>query len=649
MTASPPIGDPHMFPSYEQANAAPDDTADNLSIPELVSWAKAKAMSGAIDEAETICQSVLGAFAPMQALHGSILARRGNLETAIVFLRSAVALDPTSVDSRVVLARMLCSSRRWIEARDAAEAALSLNPDDGTALICAGEAFLNSGGFERAIDHFRRATELAPATLSAWLNLGVALAKRGRFGEAVAAFQKVVDIDPNAVAGWANLACATFEVGRCAEASEIARRALELSPDDIGVNDNVLFYANTRSDESPSSVYELHRAWGDRMAARRSAVTHRHSNPVDPERPLRIGYVSPDFRGAGGVASFIEPLLRRHSKKFEITCYSTYDMEDITTAHFRALVGQWRSVAGQSIDSVEARVRQDGIDILVDLAGHAAGNMLELFARKPAPIQVTYLGYPNTTGLRSIDYRITDSITDPPGTSEQFHTERLVRPSSSFLCYAPMDSAPDVHPPPLVESGHVTFGSFNNRRKITTDVLETWAAVLAAVPGARLCLKAQALADPICRDEVSKVLAGQGVSLDRFDLVPLATTHLEHLDQYKRIDIALDTFPYNGTTTTIEALWMGVPVVTLSGSTHRSRVGRSLLTNAGLFDLVASSREEFVEIARGLARNPQRICDLRTSLRGMVQSSPIMHRKGFGDAIDATYREMWREWCARQQ
>jgi predicted O-linked N-acetylglucosamine transferase (SPINDLY family) len=247
-----------------------------------------------------------------------------------------------------------------------------------------------------------------------------------------------------------------------------------------------------------------------------------------------------------------------------------------------------------------------------------------------------------------MDFRVTDDLADPPGASEQFHTERLVRPFPSFLCYAPTDAAPEPAPPPFLEAGQVTFGSFNNRRKITTDVLALWASVLEAVPGSRLLMKAQALIDPACRDDIATTLVALGVSRDRFDLVPLTRSHFEHLEAYGRIDVALDTFPYNGTTTTMEALWMGVPVVTLSGSTHRSRVGRSILTNVGLAGLVASSRDEFVDVARRLATDTERLRELRGTLRSTVGRSPVMDARGFGDALDAAYRQMWREWCAER-
>jgi len=290
-------------------------------------------------------------------------------------------------------------------------------------------------------------------------------------------------------------------------------------------------------------------------------------------------------------------------------------------------------------------VRRDGIDILVDLAGHTSGSRVLLFARKPAPVQASWIGYPATTGLSAMDYKIVDRYTDPPGMSDQFYTEKLIRLPDSFLCYLPEKDSPEVGMLPVLSSGHITFGSFNNFAKVSPEGIELWGRILKTITGSRLLMKAKSFSDRSTRSYVLDMFARKGIPAERIELVSMKRSFKEHLDTYTRIDIGLDTFPYNGTTTTCEALWMGVPIITLAGSTHASRVGMSLLTNIGLPELVASTDEEYVSSAVNLACDLTKLRSLRETLRGRVMHSPLTDTKRFILNLEHCYRTLWEHWC----
>jgi protein O-GlcNAc transferase len=295
---------------------------------------------------------------------------------------------------------------------------------------------------------------------------------------------------------------------------------------------------------------------------------------------------------------------------------------------------------------VDAQIRADRIDILVDLAGHTAGNRLGVFARRPAPIQVSYIGYPNTTGLARMDYRITDARADPPSAGDGHYTERLYRLPRCFLAYQPPAESPSVAERPMLAAGPTTFGSFNALPKLSPHALAAWAAILAAVPDARLVLKSAPFADDATRARYRDIFAAHDIAVARVDLLPNIPDRGGHLALYNLVDIALDTFPFNGTTTTCEALWMGVPVIALNGDRHVARTGASLLGAVGLGDLVANSVTDYVALARELAGQPQRVAAVSRSLRERMQGSPLCDARGLARALEAAFRDMWQRWCA---
>jgi protein O-GlcNAc transferase len=443
-----------------------------------------------------------------------------------------------------------------------------------------------------------------------------------------------------------NLARALKYSGRAKESIAWYERSLALAPEKAFVHSNLLYALSYLEDVSPEAVIRAHHHWAKCHGATVAQRFKDHPNAADPRRCLRVGYVSPDFK-KHPVATFIEPVLAAHDRSaVEVICFSEVRKKDAVTRRLRQLADRWFDTAGITDQRFAGMIQAAGVDILVDLAGHTAGNRMPLFSLRPAPVQVTYLGYPNTTGLSTVDYRITDAWADPPGQTEAWHTEELVRLEHGFLCYTPSVAAPEVGPPPHRETGSVTFGSFNNMAKFNAGVAALWAAVLKAVPGSRLIMKFKTLSDPEVRQTVIDAFGANGVSSDRLSLRGFLPSFADHFALYNRIDIALDTIPYNGTTTTCEALWMGVPVIALAGRTHAARVGVSILTGLGLSGLVAQNSEDYVQIAAALTRDYRRLGALRKGLRLRMQASFLMDGPGFARRLENAYRVMWHRWCA---
>ena len=421
------------------------------------------------------------------------------------------------------------------------------------------------------------------------------------------------------------------------------RRALELKPDFVWAHSNLVFGQGFCPGCDAETLYEEHRRWNRQHAEPLAKFIQPHLNDRSPDRRLRIGYVSPDFRNHP-VGLFLLPLLESHDhESFEVFCYASVRIPDTMTGRCRAHADVWRDVLGLSDEQLANAVRQDQTDILVDLSMHAGSHRLLVFARKPAPVQVTYLAYCGTTGLSTMDYRLTDPYLDPPGQDERFYCEQSVRLPETYWCYQPVIETPPVNPVPVLKGGPFTFGCLNNFCKVTPPALAAWSRLLQAMPDARLLLYARAGGH---RDRVRGVLAERGISTERLafvDFLPLE----EYFDVYQRIDVALDTFPYGGGTTTCDALWMGVPVVSLAGQTAVGRGGASILSNVGLPELVAHDAEQYVRIAVDLANDLPRLSELRATLRNRMQASPLMDAPRFARNVEAAYREMWRRWCAK--
>lgn len=598
------------------------------------------------EEAEAACREALRLKPEMPEPWcnlGAILLRQERLEDAALACQEAVRRAPRSPEALNNLGNVLRQQNRIGEARARYEQATAVAPDYYEAWLNLSGALKELDHVEEAIAACRQALRCRPRSAEAHNNLGDLLRAQGRLGEAMASFREAIRLDPERPEPYTNLGGVLKDQGRLEEALEACRRAIDLNPKETSPFSNFFFYLHYGEVCSPETVFEEHRRWG----ARHTALAEQappHANNRDPERKLRIGYVSPDFR-RHSVGFFVEPLIAAHDRKqVEVYCYSNVTRADEATRRFQGLADHWREIRGALDPRVAEMIRQDEIDILVDLAGHTAGSRLMVFARKPAPVQVSWCGYAATTGLAAIDYRLTDELCDPPGLTERLHTEELVRLPAPFTCYRPPADAPEPGPSPALAAGGVSFGSFNFLAKVTPRMIAAWSALLALAPDSTLTIKSAPLVDESTRELVRKRFEENGAAAERVRLLgPMGPR--EHLEAYNQIDIALDTFPYNGTTTTCEALWMGVPVVTLAGSTHASRVGASLLESVGLRDWVAHSMEEYVELAARMARNAGALASLRAGLRGLVASSPLTDSARFARNMEEAYRRMWRRWC----
>jgi protein O-GlcNAc transferase len=573
------------------------------------------------------------------------LHESGELEKAVVAYRRLLTVQD-NFDARNNLGMVLQELGRLTEAARAFEQALELRPNSATAYNNLGNVLQEERRFAEAISAFQHALVLDPEYAEAYYNLGNTLEEQGRLTEAVASYQRALLLKPDYASAYTNLGNVLKDQGRLEAAFAAYRRALELEPDSAMAHSNLLLNFHYGSQCDLDSLFREHQRWGQQHAACLAHEIRTHTNDRNKNRRLRVGYLSPDFR-AHSVAFFIETVLATHDRRrFEVYCYASVTRPDTVTQRLRDLSDKWRDVARLRDNEVSELIRQDGIDILVDLAGHTAGNRLLVFARKPAPIQVTYLGYPDTTGLSTVDYRLTDAWADPPGETDSFHTERLVRLANGFLCYRPPAEAPAIRWPKVERPDReIVFGSFNNVSKVNAEVVALWAQIINAIPNARLIMKALKLQDVGTRENFAECFQRNQLRPEQVEILTADPSLREHLDQYNNIDIALDTFPYNGTTTTCEALWMGVPVITLARSTHAGRVGVSILSQLGLSELIANSPETYVGLAVDLASNPNRLSELRHGLRERMAASPLCDAKGFTKDLEVAYRGMWEKYC----
>ncbi|HEX6275844.1 MAG TPA: tetratricopeptide repeat protein, partial [Polyangiaceae bacterium] len=481
---------------------------------------------------------------------------------------------------------------------------------------------------------------LAPDSAAAHVALGATLLDRGDLDEATLALRRATELDPELAAAHFFLGNALRERGELDEALARYRRASELAPSDPKSGSNLVYTLAFSAGVTAREILAEARAWAARHAPARPSTVH--DNERSSERRLRIGYVSPDFREH--VQSFFTlPLFRHHDRQsFEIVCYASVERPDAVTDAIRASVDGWRDVVALGDDAVAELVRSDRVDILVDLTMHMANGRLGAFAQKPAPLAVTWLAYPGTTGVSAIDYRITDPFLDPKDAPPGAYAEASLELPETFWCYDPRTSEPEPGNLPAKERGFVTFGCLNAFPKVNAAVVELWARVLGAVPRSRLVLLAPAGAS---QARLFEAFARHGVASERVTMVERRARR-EYLAGYRDIDVCLDTFPYNGHTTSLDALWMGVPVVTLVGDTVVGRAGLSQAMNLGLPELVARTQEEYVARAQALAGDLERLAELRLGLRSRLRESPLMNAERFARHLETAFRGAWRRWLA---
>ncbi len=523
------------------------------------------------------------------------------------------------------------------------ERALAINPSNFDALKNLALAFYNKGTADRAITYCQRALAIRREHIDTLVTMGNAYARMDLLTQAQQCYERILTQDPKHAAALGNLANVLAYQGNAELALPYFREAIANNRSFSGLHSNLLLCLHYLPTHDPLTVFREHLEW----ATLHAPDNDRHpvfSTERNPDRKLRLGYVTPDLRGHS-VAYFLEPLLASHDRNsFDVTCYVELGVPDKATERLWKLADNVRNTHGLSDDTAAAMIRHDQIDILIDLAGHTDHNRLPMFSHRPAPIQMTYLGYPNTTGMHAIDYRLTDEWADPPGMTERFHTEKLIRLEKGFLCFSPPAESPAISPLPSIERSYVTFGSFNVLTKITHEMLITWADLLREVPSSRLLIKNRQLTDKLLQTRLYAFFEEHGVARERVELLG-RTSKEEHMASYGKVDIALDTFPYHGTTTTCDTLWMGIPVVSLGGQSHVSRVGVSLLTKVGMSDLIARSRQEYIDCAVKLARSPQRLRHLRENLRKMVEESGLTNGLAFTRKLEETYRRIWKGWC----
>ncbi len=572
----------------------------------------------------------------------------GQLAEASAAYRAALRLNANFAEAHNNLGYCLNRQGMLDEAIVAYQNALRLNPNYAEAYNNLGISLAGKGRLAEAVAAYRAALRLRPADIEAHSNLGNALNAQGLLDEAIAEYRVALRLNPAHVRALNNLGNALKDGGAVDEAVAAFRAALVIDPEMIDAHSNLVNTMQFQAGCSAEDLREELAHWNKRFAAPLKRFIRPHENGRDPGRRLRIGYVSPDFRDHVVGRNMVPLFANRDRANFGVFCYANVIRPDALTAQFQGWTDGWRTIVGVSDAGVAEMVRTDGIDILVDLALHMAGNRLLVFAHKPAPIQATFAGYPGSTGLEAIDYRLTDLYLDPEdpaGSSNKAYMEESIRLPHSFWCYDPTTDEPGVNPLPLLVRGAVTFGCLNNFCKVNAEMVALWARVLQGVLGSRLMLLA---AEGSHRQQTIELFDQQGIAAERVvfaDVRPRA----EYLRLYHEIDIGLDTFPYNGHTTSLDSLWMGVPVVTLVGERVAGRAGFSQLMNLGLPELIARSGDEFVRTAAELAGDVPRLAALRAGLRKRMRASPLMDAKGFARGIEAAYREMWQKWCAAER
>jgi len=599
----------------------------------------------------------------MESWHnlGVIHALRKEWKESAACEAAAVAHRPQFWQAYVGLGLALSQQKLYDDAEPCFHQALAIAGDKPDILIELGNLAAGRQNGAEAMEWYRRAMNADPNYAGAFLNAAGLLRINGALEEALSLSEHVRQIDPKNTNAHNMIGNCLSELGRVREALGSFQAAVELDPADAVAHSNLLYNLNFHTAFARAQIATLHAAWGRMQERRAQTVGVAPRTRPDLRKRLRIGYVSGDFR-RHSVMYFLAPILRRHARdEFEIYCFSNVDREDEVTRQVRQMDIVWRDITAMPDLQACRQIVDDEIDILVDLAGHTGANRLGIFAHKPAPVQCTYLGYPNTTGLRAIDYRIVDAITDPLDTADPYCTEALVRLPRGFHCFSAPDPASEPGPedqpqlelrvnPVLPEERHgrLTFGTFNNNKKIDAETIRLWGCLLASFPEAQILLKGRAFRNREVRDTIYRRFAAEGVSSDRILLRVQQRSLAEHLNQYNDVDIALDTYPYNGTTTTFEALWMGVPVVTVCGESHASRVGASILTNLGHTEWVAHNDAELIEACRKLVANRDRRSALRLALREELRKGNLMDEAGFVLQLEAFYREAWRRHCKQQ-
>ncbi|MBF0293906.1 MAG: tetratricopeptide repeat protein [Magnetococcales bacterium] len=605
---------------------------------------------------------------------GVALQRLHRWEEAEAHFRKALALAPGFVRTHWNLAHLLIQRQRFDAAAALLQEVTRLQPTEGLAHGWLGYALFQQGHVAEAEAAYREALRLLPEYAEGHYNLGVLLAATGRMPEAEAAYRETIRLRPDYALAYNNLGVLLTDLKRPLEAEQALREALRLSPDQPDTMSNLatILLVRSRHEEAEAlcrralalqpdcapamfnlvfgalyhpqrdvaETFALYREYDERFVRPLRAQWQGHANPRDPERRLKVGYVSPDFRNHS-IRGFVEPLLAGHGDRFELFAYAELAREDAVSLRYKGYVDHWIPTRGMTHAALAERIRADGIDLLVDLAGHTNNNRLPVFARKPAPLAVTWL-YGFTTGVSAIDYALTDSITDPPG-AEAFYLERVWRIAPPALVYRPQEEAGMVSSLPALTRGHVTFGSFGRSIRMNDRVVRVWSEILRQTPGTRLVIFSGNYQDPGMQEELYARFSAHGIERQRLEIGFTSSPW----DKLRTIDIGLDCFPLNSGITLAEMLYMGLPAVSMAEREVGGGLGAMLLRVLGREEWIARNEAEYVALAVELAADLPGLATLRAGLRGEMENSPLMDEPGFVGKVEAAYREMWRRWCGQ--
>lgn len=573
----------------------------------------------------------------------AMLQQTGRYAEAAAVCEARLARDVRDVDALQALAAVLLAQGRSANGLETLKKAAALAPRDARVHATLGQVSAAVGLVDEAIRSYRHALALEPGRENVTDDLLGLLKASGSYDEVEDRCRASLADSGDSARRRRELAGALFEQGRVEEAITELRASLALAPDAPAVHSELLRMLNYVDGTDADTLFHAHCEWARRHETPLAHSASGHGGDADPDRRLRVGYVSPYFR-KHAVTFFLESVIEHHDRvRFEVVLFADVPHPDEFSARLEAHGAQWHSTVGLSDEALAQRVRDERIDILVDLTGHMGGHRLLAFARRPAPVQVTWNGYPNTTGMAAMNYRITDALCDPPGQTERLYSERLTRLPGIYMSWRPPQDAPEPGPPPAASSGRVTFGSFNSCYKLTPTVIGLWARILEETKDSRLVL----FAVPGGRAEgrLRAQFAALGVESGRIDIRP-RVSHEAFLEAHREVDIALDSFPYHGTTTTCFSLWMGVPVVCLTGSSHRSRVGLTLLSSIGCAHLAPSTPKGYVETAAALARDIEGLRQFRGGLRQRMLGSSLTDGATCADALAHAYRAMWNARCS---
>lgn len=635
---------------------------------------------GRLSDAEGLYRQALAAepdFAEALQMLGVLLHQAGRNDEAVEVFRRMAGLCPDDADAHNNLGVALAAQWKLSEAAEAYRRAIELRPDYAEAHNNLGSVLRDLGRVEDAVPCYGHALSLRPDYFEAQQNLGLAFQDLGRLADAIAAFQQAVRLRPDDVKLLYNLGIAYNDAGDIDRALLCHRRALSIQPDsfdslfglgralkDAGLIDqaiaayraalaikpdaragsSLLFTLHYQADVEPVRLLAEHRKWNDAYARPLASAIRPHDNDPAPDRRLRIGYVSSDLSDHP-VGRCLLPVLRNRDRdQFEVYCYAGVPKPDDVTARIRQESDGWCEALALSDEQLAQRVRDDRIDVLVDLSVHTGGHRLLVFARKPAPVQITWLGQPGTTGLDAIDYRISDRYLDPPGENDANYTEKTVRLPDTFWCYAPLEA--DVAPSalPALANGFVTFGCLNNFWKLNDPMIDLWSRMMTQAPGSKLLLRAPS-GTP--RQRLLETFGARGIDAGRIEFAGRASRQ-DYWRLYHRIDLYLDTAPYGGHTTAMDSTWMGVPVVSLVGQLPVGRAGLTIASNLNLPELAAAHPAQYAGVAIELAQDLPRLAELRHNLRGRLQNSPLMDAPRFTRNLESAFRGMWHAWCRQR-